>query len=67
MDQAVILSSVIGCGIRLFFIPGLACIIHQEFWLWIRRLGNGGGNVHVYVEQTIFEITQSTGKFRRVW
>jgi len=43
----------------------LACIIHQEICLWTRRLENGGGNVHVYVEQTIFEITQSTGKFCR--
>jgi predicted nucleic acid-binding protein len=23
----------------------LTCIIHQEIWLWARRLGNGGGNV----------------------
>ena len=42
----------------------LSCIIHQDIWLWTRRLVNGGGSVPVYVEQTIYETTQSTGKCR---
>jgi len=44
----------------------VTCIIHQEIWLWARRLANGGGNVLEYVEQTILKTTQPTAKFRSV-
>jgi len=56
-----------GCNAFIQFFKNLTCIIHQEIWLWARRLENGGGNVPGYVEQNIFQTTQPTAKVRSVW